>query len=131
MTDELDGCIRFYDDTETKMYTTNYIMHRRWKDDGTSPGLTKNYFCIFSNFHYCFLRKQKYQICNLLKDVMQFSECLFGLRMKMAVDIKQYVDIELLSTGPTHNSHNKNSHTYRVREGYRTFLISDQFGNGL
>ena len=43
---------------------------------------------------------------------MQFSECLFGLRMKMVVDIKQYVDIELLSTGLTRNSHNPNSHTY-------------------
>ena len=51
------------------------------------------------------------QICNRLKAVMQFSECLFGLRMKMVVDIKQYVDIELLSTGLTRNSHtDPNSH---------------------
>ena len=43
---------------------------------------------------------------------MQFSECLFGLRMKMVVDIKLYVDIELLSTALTRNSHNQNSHSY-------------------
>ena len=38
LTDALDGCIEFFDDTATKLYYDKYIQVFQWKPDGSDPG---------------------------------------------------------------------------------------------
>ena len=42
ITDELGGCIEFYDDTETRLYNDKYIQLRHLKPDGTHEGCSSS-----------------------------------------------------------------------------------------